>query len=240
MVSPMQRRRMRLDAERKAKSVGVQASNTTSDNNQKSGSSTNAWDLVRSTIDADIKQLKKIKPLAQKIEYKQKVIENYQPYLTRSDIPVDIKMLLMVWLFDIGKIGDAITICIDAIEKGYKMPDFIKSSSPEFLADTVFDWSEKQFKAGHSAAPYFDQVFKLVTEKFNTYEVITAKYYKLAGLMALGKHGAHPRHVSEPERLKTALAMFTKADQIYDRARVGTRIAEINKRLAILMIDHND
>lgn len=236
MPSPMRRRMVRLETER-VKAVDVQAKNQ--QRNDKSVTPTNAWDLVRSTIESDIKQLKKIKPLAGKIEYKQKVIENYQHYLQRADIPVDIEMLLMVWLFDIGKLGEATKICIEAINKGYKMPNFIKSSAPEFLADTVYDWSEKQFKAGHSAEPYFGQVFKLVTEKFNTYEAVTAKYYKLAGLMALGKRGTKPAHVSEPERLKTALAMFTKADQLYDRAGVGTRIAEINKRLALLMIDHD-
>lgn len=237
MTSPMQRRNMRLRAE--AQQRQAQERNTAVRAlAQPQPAST--WDLVMSTIEGDIRQLKSIKPLAGKIEYKKKVLEHYRPYLKQEDIPVSLKVLLMVWLFDAGDIGQALEIGLEAIEKGYDTPDFIKSSMPEFVADTVFDWSEKQFKAGHSTAPYFDQVFKLVTEKLNTYEVVTAKYYKLAGLMALGKDRTQPRHVSDPQRLKTALDMFTKAEAIYSRAGVGTRISEINKRLALLMIDHDD
>lgn len=236
MVSPMQRRRLRLEQEKAQKAAELKMHSQTA---LVKPTSPDAWELIRGTIEADIKQLKSIKPIAGKVEYKTKVLENYRPHLDKPDIPVDIKVLLMVWLFDIGDIGKALEIGQEAVDKSYETPEFIKSSMPEFIADTVYKWSEKQFKAGHSTAPYFDQVFKLVTEKFNTYEVVTSKYYKLAGLMALGKHNAQPRHVSEPDNLKKALAMFIKADEIYDRAGVGTRIAEIKKRLALLLIDHD-
>lgn len=237
MTSPMQRRRMRLEREKSQVNSEPKSNELSISLPMDSSGSTFDWDLIRGTLDSDKRQLKKLKRLSDKIEYKTKVIENYLPYLERNDAPVDIKMLLMVWLFDVGNLTKALELGQEAVNNCYTMPDFIKSAAPEFIADTVLKWSEAQFKVGHSTAPYFDQVFKLVTEKFNTYEVLTARYYKLAGLMALGKHKTIIKYVSEPDDLRKALVMFTKADELYSSIGVGTRIGDIKKRLALLMED---
>lgn len=226
MVSPLQRRRARLAQGAPARSP-MQSTATRA-------SSRIEWDLVRSTIDADLRQLKAIKPMAGKLEYKNKVLMSYTPYLDAPDMPIDIKVILMVWLFDIGSMAKALEIARVAIDGDYPMPDFINQAPAEFVADTVLAWTERHFKNGQAIEPYFSQVFTWVTQEFNTYEVVVAKYYKLAGLIALGQYNVQPKHVADPQRLKTALTMFEKADELYDSIGVGTRIAQVKKRLAAL------
>ena len=239
MASPMQKRQWRIKAEQaeqkavKDSAVSMQNKNVTVESNVPQ----NEWELVRSTIEQDLRELKRIKPQLLKIEYKDKVLANYLPYLERENVPTDIKMRLMVWLFDTGNLSKALPIAIEATELGLSMPEGFKSSAPEFIADTVYKWTEKEFKRGASVEPFFTQVFKLVTEKWQTYEQITAKYYKLAGLMALGKANTKIKHVSEPENLRIALNCFIKADAIYDKAGVSVRITEIKSRLALLFED---
>jgi len=233
MVSPLQRRRQRIKATVEAtRAIQAHADDTGSGDLIKSDSpQPGEWSVVRAAIKKDKAALKGIKPLSDKLAYKARILPQYDDYLARSDAPDDITMQLMVWLFDCGNLQRAMPIALKGVASGAAMPEGFKGDVPTFIADVVLAWSEAQFRIGHSPEPYFSETLDKLINDWHLFEVITAKYYKLAGLMALGKYKANIKHVSEPDALKSARSLFEKAEQQYLKIGVGTRIEQITLRL---------
>lgn len=240
MVSPLQGRRQQLEKQRSLKQHAIAQGVAVAEPSTHTSTVRSDWDLVRGTLMEDMRKLKTIKHIADKHELKAKVVPHYLPYLERADVPNDIAAELMVWLFDIGSLTKAIQLGLSLIEKGADTPERITSSLPDFIADQVLNWTEREYKAGHSVEPHFSQVFERVMNTWKPYEIVQRKYCKQAGLMTLGKFNVKVNHVPDPERLKQALIHFENAETIHDSAHlqgnsgVGTRIAEIKKRLAKL------
>lgn len=232
MVSPLQQRRERL-----AKFVMPAATEmpTNSQDIDKVShvrpTAPSDWDLVRCSIESDKRTLKNIKPIGGKQDYKARTLPQYHAYLERSDLPADIAMMLMVWLFDCGDLRRAMPIALKGALDGAVMPTGFKCDVPTFIADAIFAWSEAQFRLGHSPEPYFSDTLDRLINDWNLFEIIAAKYYKLAGLMALGKYKTNIKHVSEPDALSKARDLFEKAEQQYLKIGVGTRIEQITLRL---------
>lgn len=232
MVSPLQQRKQRI-----ARMVVQQHTATVCSGDTQiepiQRTDSNEWDLVRASISKDEAALKSFRSIDDKVSYKTRCMEQYEPYIGRKNIPLDIAAILMVWLFDTQKIGDAVSLGQYCIKYGASMPPRFKSGTTVeiFIADSVLSWAENAFKNNESVSPFFDDTLHLIESEWETYDQIPAKYYKLSGFMALGKYGTEIKHVPDPEQLYAAKAWFEKAQKKYDKIGVGTRINDIDKRL---------
>lgn len=231
MTSPLQQRRARIASVALSQSVLTQTGD-----GMPTPALTNKseWDVVRASIAKDKRALKGIKQIREKLEYKQRNLEQYAHVLSRSDIPSDIATALMVWLFDCGDMQRAVPLGLTCVGYGFAMPDGFKSDVVTFIADSVLAWSEAQWRLGQATGPYFTDLLHLVVNEWNLFEQVEAKYLKLAGLMTLGTHTQKVRLVSEPERLYAAKALFEEALKCYSKVGVNVRIEEIDKRLTKL------
>ncbi|MGE6433148.1 phage terminase small subunit [Shewanella baltica] len=231
MTSPLQQRRARIASVALSQSVLTQTGD-----GMPTPALTNKseWDVVRASIAKDKRALKGIKQIREKLEYKQRNLEQYAQVLSRSDVPSDIATALMVWLFDCGDMPRAVPLGLTCVQHGFAMPDGFKSDVATFMADSVLEWAQVQWRLGQATGPYFNNMLHLVVNEWNLFEQIEAKYLKLAGLMTLGTHTQKVRLVSEPERLYAAKALFEEALKCYSKVGVNVRIEEIDKRLTKL------
>lgn len=226
MGSPLFERNLRLEAKARQRETVQEAAL----GEPESHVPESEWDLVRQTMDSDERALKGIQRIDDKEAYKTRRFVEYEPYLLRSDLPGDLKVKFMIWLFDIGDISRAVPCALACYDASLSMPERIKRDLPTWLFHTVLDWSENAYKQNHSVEPYFSDVFARV-KAARTFEDLEGRYYKLAGLMALGKANTKIIHISEPERLYQAKALFIKARAVFDKAKVDTRLRDIDKRL---------
>lgn len=233
MVSPLQQRKIMIAKRKLADSKAIDAGMGPITSSHKNDD----WDFILSTLNSDLKQLKNIKQISQKNEYKEKQIKIYLPYLDQRGVPSELKMIVMVWAFDIGDMQRALALGLEGIEKGYSAPAFMKRDLVDFIGDEVLIWSDAQFKQGHSPQPYFDTVSLLVINTWNVHDVVRAKYLKLSGLMALGPVSMKEKYCSDPDALNRALGFFKHAEKIYQKAGVGTRIKNITARLEALVVN---
>lgn len=142
----------------------------------------------------------------------------------------------VIWLFDIGDLGQALDLGFKAIELGQPMASNIRRQWSGFIADTVFDWAEVQAENGHSIDPYFSQVFKQVVNHWKLPEPVTAKYYKFAGLALLRTTNGEvkPTQVGDIDRLQQADALLDKAASLHQHAQVKTVRKKIEMRIRAL------
>lgn len=142
-----------------------------------------------------------------------------------------------IWLFDIDDFDAGIDYALKAIEQQQPMPDNFASSMGAFVADTVREWSEREYAAGRSVEPYFSRVFQLVTESWQLHEEITAKFYKLAAQLALrGEDGlqAKPTAFSNLDQLERVRELLQKASETSKKAGVGTLLSNVTARIRAL------
>lgn len=93
---------------------------------------------------------------------------------------------VLVWLFDIKDIAQAMDLAVYCIEHDVPMPERFKRDLPTYLCDTIIDWADIEFEAGRSVEPYFTNVFDLSGE-WDLHDEIRAKFYRLKGLIAMDK-----------------------------------------------------
>ena len=69
--------------------------------------------------------------------------------------------------------------------KRIPLPERFRRPLPIYIADEVLIWSEREWESGRSPNPYFNQEFKRIVDNRNERpDELTAKYFRLAGLMA--------------------------------------------------------
>ena len=232
MLSPLQLRRQRIALITKEEKELVNAQDDSGVPAViHSPANKNEWDLVRASIRKDQAALKTTKQLADKITYKTRCLLQYEPYILRENIPLDVAVVLAIWLLDCGNLQRAIPLGLYCVKFGAVMPSGHKRDVATFMADAILGWSESQWKQGHSTSPYFEDMFNLVTTEWKMFDQVEAKYYKQAGLMALSTYGIQVKHISEPEPLYIAKALLEKAHEKWKSVGVSTRIDTINKRL---------
>lgn len=233
MVSPLQRRQQRINLMQQHQASASDKGETLAIS-PIAPQASNQWNVVRASLKKDGVALKGLKQIADKIDYKKRHLEQYEPYFESNTLPVDVAAIFLVWLFDCKEIQRAMLLADYCLKYGAIMPEGFKSDVPTFVADEVFNWAESAFKQGHSTAPYFDQVLARFSTDWKLFDQVEAKYYKLCGFMALGDHGTDIKYIPEPTPLYVAKTWFEKAQTKYSKIGVNTRINDINKRLVKL------
>ncbi len=178
---------------------------------------------------ADLETLSFIKSIKQKESEKaEHLVPKYLPVVESmmaagTDNPLIGQIL--VWLFDIKDIHQAMILAFYCIEKNIAMPERFKRDLPTYLCDVVIEWAETEFDAGRSPEPYFEQIC-VAAQDFDLPDQVTAKMFRLKGLIAFGKedYGQTVLDLQKAElygaKVKTVLAQAMKkvADAEKDEA----------------------
>ena len=145
---------------------------------------------IEKELENDLAALKLIKSIKQKEQVKaESLVPKYLPTVTGLMASGSDHALLgqvLIWLFDIKDIAQAMDLAIYCIEHDVPMPERFKRDLPTYLCDTIIEWADNEFEAGRSVEPYFTRVFDLA-EDWDIHDEIRAKFYRLKGLIAMDK-----------------------------------------------------
>lgn len=184
--------------------------------------------LLDAGLEVALKALKSLKSKTDKVVHKKdKLLPEYLEYVNRlMDKGWEHALLpwYMVWCLDAGDMGPALKIARYCMGKDIKLDsEQFARDIPTLVADLVLKWAEQAFKDGHSAEPYFSEVYDLVTTSSGTdewaqHDEVKAKYFKLKGQMEY-----------EADNLEAAKDNFEKGLAL--GATVKTVLAEVTKEL---------
>ncbi|MEZ9233253.1 phage terminase small subunit [Vibrio amylolyticus] len=205
--------------------------------------SSNSLHIALVEFEQDKLVLKQFEARSQKIEHKRSVlIPKYQPmveaYLESGEAYQNPMFSdLIVWLFDVEEFETAMAWCEQAIKAEIPTPERFKCAWPTFVVRSVLEWAEQQNKKQQSFEPYFGNVDeKLTAKEWEVPEQLYAQWLKFAAyaLITNDDGKVKPSHIGSVEDLKKAQALMEKADSIYAKAQVGTKLGEVKARLKAL------
>lgn len=212
-----------LQAEEDRKKIAAASAETVS----ATATEYNEFQLLLDSLEQDINRLQGL-PVEEKNQLrKDELIPKYRPYcreyLEKGEIYKNLVMVqLLIWLFDVEEIHEALFWAYEAIEQQQAMPERFKRDLTTFVADQVLEWAELQQQRGGSVEPYFSEVFQRLTEQqWPMPDVLRAKYFVKAGDLAL-----------EAGKLQQALDCFLRALELDSKVQRKTKIKTIRKALA--------
>lgn len=163
---------------------------------------------------ADRQRLKREELLPKYLDYVQRYRESGLNH------PNPVLMQVLVWLFDTEQFEPALELADFALQQGQAMPERFRRDIPTFIADTVIEWAEAEYKAKRSPEPYLSQLLLRVDGEWQLFERIPARYHKLLGIIAM-----------DQEQWTEAIARFERAAQLYPEIGIKTRLDDANKAL---------
>lgn len=183
--------------------------------------------LMETSLDEDLARLSQIQGLATRQDLKRnELLPKYQDYVRRYVesglvMPNRVLVQVMVWLFDTTQFEDALELADIAIAQGQELPErFKRRDIQTFVADAICEWAYEEYKAQRSPEPYLSDLLPRVDGEWDLPEQIPAKYHKLIGIRA-----------QEANEWATALHHLERAQQLYSKVGVDTRIENARKAL---------
>lgn len=168
-LSPAQRHSARIEAERLLRQ-------------QQSLDTETSLHIQIVALEKDVAAAAAIESRAERMEFKRDVLlprwmPTAQSWLEGDSVQQNpVFAWCVVWLFDTGQFDQALDWADVAIQRGQETPAAFGSTFPVFVADTVLSWAEAEAVQGHDVEPYFGRTLENVTQHWNVYEVIKAKY----------------------------------------------------------------
>ncbi|EQM70958.1 phage terminase small subunit [Pseudomonas tohonis] len=168
------------------------------------------------------------------------LLPKYLPYVQRYresglNYPNPVVANVLVWLFDTFQFEQGLELALFCIGQGQALPERFDRTVPTFVADTVIDWAEAEFKAGRSPEPYLSHFLPFVDSvlpgldpdhelplptPWSLFERIPARYHKVLGSMAMDR-----------EEWALAVAHFQRAEALHPEIGVKTRREAAEKAL---------
>lgn len=169
-------------------------------------------------LDADVAKLKAIKSVKEKIQVKaETLVPKYMPAvksLIASNSADPILGQILVWLFDIEDIPNAMEVALHCIEHEVPMPERFKRDLHDYLCDTIVEWAEKEFEADRSVEPYFSKICE-ISRDWNMPDQVWAKLYRLQGMIEFKAKDFE----TALSTLNTALEYGAKVKTLRDKAK---------------------
>lgn len=194
------------------------------------GPKSHAATVTGACLDSDLAALRSIVDIPARIEHKRKVlVPTYLPLVTTyaesgENVPNQMLVNVVIWLLDIGDIDRALPLAMLAIEQGQAMPERFKTDLPTFVARTMCDWAEGEYKAGNSASPYLETVVNLVQS--NTWPVeeiiVLTRLYKIMAWYC-EKKNEHRAAVTYYEK---CIAVNPEKHGVKTRLHIANKLAE--------------
>lgn len=186
-------------------------------------------EVVLAALKQDLDTLHALTDVRKKIALKkEQLLPKWQPLIDQyresgAQYPFEPLMRFVIWLLDAEQIDKAIDYADFAIAQQQPMPDGFSRSLDAFTAETIHDWAQRQFKAGHSAEPYLAQVIaRIQTRQWLVNEpIILNKLYKLVGEFA-----------EKNNNLEGAEIAYLKCVEVNpEKHGVKTKLAAVQKKL---------
>jgi len=154
----------------------------------------NLFEQLQAAMQTDVARIKGINKLDDKQEMKRKLLPNYLPFVNNyiaeeHDYPCDIAVQVMIWLFDVCDIENALKVGIYLVNKTPSiMPTRFNRDLPSFIIDETYEWSNSQLKDEQTASPYLDELVNAIEENgwvnaFELHPLLISKSYVI-----LAKH----------------------------------------------------
>lgn len=107
-----------------------------------------------------------------------------------ANYPNDVAVFAMIWAFDVGDIEFGLKLGLHLVKQGcHPMPARFDRDMPTFIGDAVAEWALEQLEAEQSAAPYLDDLLRVIERDqwplfcavHSKLLVLAAKHAKLTG-----------------------------------------------------------
>jgi len=196
-------------------------------------STANAYELMLAQLAEHKRRLKGIQSFEHRAEIKRQFLPEYQPWVEGvlqgdSGQPDTVLMTVMVWLIDIGDIGQALPIARYALKNDLAMPDQYQRTTACVLAEETAERAlrelgqEEQDEAAFMGTDLIADVIALV-DHYDMPDQVRAKLYKAFG------YGLRAAGELEPARqaLLRALDLNDRAGVKKDIERLDTDIARL-------------
>lgn len=186
--------------------------------------------LMEAALDQDLARLSDMsgRSAARQDLKRDELLPKYDDYVQRYlqsglVFPNRVLVQVMIWLFDTAQLDDALALADIAIEQKQVMPEgFKRRDIQTFVADAVLEWAEQEYQQRRSPEPYLSDLVHRVDGEWEVPEQIPAKYHKLIGIRAME---------AQPKEWAKALMHLERANELYPKAGVGTRIENCRKAL---------
>lgn len=200
------------------------------------------YEVLCIALTNDVNKIRAFPNFELKAEYKRDVfLPKWMPfveeYLAKGIVyQNDYLAYCIIYSFDVGDFDTALKLADLAIKQNQSLPERFKSTLPNFVADQIYNWTDKTAAAGQSVEPYFSQTFKNVATQWKLHEIVTAKWIKLAAALLLrspqGKVQASG--IDDAETLVLAIQLCNRAFQLNQKAGVKNMIERCVMRLNAL------
>lgn len=145
------------------------------------------FDLLLSSLENDLRRLGTLpQGTARNAVKRQELIPQYLPHLEKYQAaghtyanPVLVQV--MIWLFDIGDIEQALRLACLAAEQKQQLPErFTRRDIATFAADATLEWAKGQLNQKQAIEPHFSAVLALVESgKWQIHDAIQVKFLRL-------------------------------------------------------------
>jgi hypothetical protein len=152
------------------------------------------FEQLQAAMVTDVARIKTKSVLEDKQALKRELLPNYLPFVQAyvadgHDYPNDVAVQVMVWLFDVNDIDNALKIGMYLVATGNNdLPPKFSRNLPTFIADAIYDWANDELKAEQTASPYLDDLVafmddEALVEKWDLHPAVISK-----NLALLAKH----------------------------------------------------
>jgi tetratricopeptide (TPR) repeat protein len=182
--------------------------------------------LMTSALAEDCARLSDLNSMESRQRLKRdELLPKYLDYVQRYrdsklNHPNPVLMQVLVWLFDTEQFEQALELADFAMQQQQAMPERFRRDIPTFIADTMADWADTEYKAGRSPEPYLSQLLPRVDGEWQLFEKIPARYHKLLGLIAF-----------DLEQWAEAITHFERATELFPAIGVKTKQDDATKAL---------
>lgn len=235
MTTPMQRHIQRVREEQAKKAAKENLDHGQVSEIKSTSNDYSAFEVIKGAAEQDnitIGQTAKDERDNVRTSLVKRYMAHVTEYLKIGDVYANpVLVLVMLWLFDLKRIGEALKLAYVAIEQKQVMPKHIKRDLATWVADTVRDWAENEHKAGRPVAPYFYDVF----EKLGSWpvpDVVVMKFNKLAGQIEFNA-----------DEFEKAITYFEAAEALEtgkNKAQVGTKLDAARKKVEKLKAEKKE
>ena len=182
--------------------------------------------LMTTALAEDCARLSDLNAMADRQRLKRdELLPKYLDYVQRYrdsglNHPNPVLMQVLVWLFDTEQFEPALELADFAMTQKQSLPERFRRDIPTFIADTVIDWADAEYKAKRSPEPYLSQLLPRVDGEWQLFERIPARYHKLLGILAM-----------DQDQWAEAITHFERACELYPEIGVKTRLDDASKAL---------
>ena len=167
--------------------------------------------------------LKGIQSLERKLQAKEKMLPEYQPYIagvldSNSGRQDEVLVTVMLWHIDIGDITAALLLAGYALKHNLVMPDRFERGLACTIAEEIAETANRLLETETPVAAELLSQTVALTRDFDMYDEARAKLYKQLGL------------AQQAEKMPVdALASFEKALQLHERCGVKKLIEQLQR-----------